>query len=136
MNRWKKNYHLRCGSDWQSLKNTETTCDETKASLHKSEQRYSALFEEMHEAFYISSIDGSFGAVNQAALRVLGYDSKAKMFALGIHRDFYVNPKERQRVMEEIPKKGYEKDNEVHLRKKDGGLITALETCHKRFDAD
>jgi len=58
------------------------------------------------------------------------------MLALGIPLDYYVNPKERQRIMEEIAKKGYAKDLEVHLRKKDGGLSTALETCHERYDAD
>lgn len=105
-------------------------------ALKKSEEEYRKLFEEMKDAFYISSIEGRFIEVNQAMVELLGYDSKDEVLKIDIEKDFYYNEGDRAKILKEIAKKGYIKDYEVEIKRKDGKKIIALETCRERKDEE
>ncbi len=111
-----------------------TELKRTEKALKRSEEKYRNLFEKMKDALYISTIDGKFIDVNQAMVELLGYDSKEEIYKLDITKDFYCNPGDREKIIKEISKKGYVKDYEIEIKRKDGKKLIVLETCHERRD--
>lgn len=100
--------------------------------LRKSEERYRNLFEEMKDAFYISTIDGKFIEVNKAMVELLGYKNKEELLKIDIEKDFYYRPDARKKLLKIMAKEGYIKDYEVEVKKKDGKKLIVLETSHER----
>ncbi len=102
--------------------------------LKRSETKYRAVFEEAKDAIYLSTVDGRFVEVNQAALDLFGYDSKKELFELDIADDLYDNPADRQRLGEILERQGFVKDHEVVLKRKDGKQIVVLESATQMHD--
>ncbi len=48
--------------------------EETRHELEVSEQRYRSLFENAHDAIWVQDMEGKIVAVNQATVRLTGYD--------------------------------------------------------------
>lgn len=101
-----------------------------------SEDRYRELFEEIRDAMYISSIDGKFVDVNRAAVELLGYGSREEMLKIDIARDFYSDEGEMNRIRNAVAERGYARDWEVEVKKKDKKKIIVLETCRERRDGN
>ena len=99
-----------------------------------SEGEYRELFENMRDALYISGIDGKFVDVNMAAVEMLGYGSREEMLGIDIARDFYYNESEMEKIRNEVAERGYVKDFETRVKKKDGRKLIVLETCRERRD--
>lgn len=102
--------------------------------LRKSEERYRNLFEEIKDAFYISTIDGKFVEVNKAMVELLGYKSKRELLKIDIGKDFYYKPDAREKLLKVMAKDGYIKDYEVEVKRKDGKKLIVLETSRERKD--
>ena len=62
----------------------------------RAEERYKHLFEEIKDAILVSTVEGKFIDANDAALKLLGYESKEELFKIDIAKDFYYNPGERK----------------------------------------
>ena len=95
-------------------------------AIWESEERYRTLFEESRDAIYITSRNGAFVDYNQSMLTLFGY-TREEMRGLNA-RKLYVNPKDRGKFQSEIEKKGFVKDYEVELLKKDGKTMNCLIT--------
>ena len=93
-------------------------------ALEESEERYRTLFEDSRDAIYITTREGKFIDANQSAFDLLGY-SREEMVALNA-RQLYVNAINGGRFQKEIEQKGFVRDYEVKLRKKDGTEIECL----------
>jgi len=93
-------------------------------ALEESEERYRTLFEDSRDAIYITTREGKFIDANQSAFDLLGY-SREEMVALNA-RQLYVNAINGGRFQKEIEQKGFVRDYEVKLRKKDGTEIDCL----------
>jgi len=102
--------------------------------LLESEQKYRTLFEDSRDAIYITTNEGIFLDVNQAALDLFGY-LKEEMLGLNC-REIYVNPDERPVFQQEIEGKGSVTDYELKFRKKDGTKMDCLLTATLRRGAD
>jgi len=102
--------------------------------LRESEERYRTLFEGSKDAVYITGQEGKFIGVNPAFLELFGY-SKEELNLLSA-QDTYINPLDRYRFRQEIEQKGFVRDYEVKLRKKDGTEIDCLLTSSIRRDND
>ncbi|MEM2583632.1 MAG: PAS domain S-box protein [Candidatus Thermoplasmatota archaeon] len=109
-----------------------TITDITK--IRRAEEKYKELFERMKDAILVSTLEGKFVDANESALKLLGYDSKEELFKIDIAKDFYYNPGDREKIMKEIAKKGYVKDYEVEIKRKDGKKLIVLETSHEVRD--
>lgn len=92
--------------------------------LLASEERYRSIFENAVEGIYRSSLDGRILAINPAAARLLGYDSPADAIA-SIHnlRHTYVDPVERDRLVQLLVEERSVSGFEVRLRRADGKVI-------------
>ncbi len=100
----------------------------TQQELRESEEKYRALFEESKDAIYISIPDGRFIDINPAGVELLGYSSKEELLQIDITRDLYFDSADRKAYQQEIRQKGYVKDYELTLKRKDGQKLTVLST--------
>lgn len=97
-----------------------------ETSLRESEEKYRTLFEGSRDAIVINSPDGTFIDVNHSALDLFGY-TREEMMQLNA-RELYNDPVDRFAFQREVEKKGFVRDFEVKLRRKDGTEIDCLLT--------
>ncbi len=107
-----------------------TARKEGEDALRESEANYRALFEESRDAIYVVTREGSFLGFNQAVLDLYGYTGE-EMARLNV-RDLWVHPGERETFQRVIEEKGFVRDHEVKLRRKDGSEIDCLMTASVR----
>ena len=98
--------------------------------LQESEEKYRTLFEGSRDAVYITSKEGKFINLNQAFVDLFGYSIEDLKVVKA--SETYVNPADRDKFRQEIERKGFVRDFEVKLRKKDGTEIDCLITSTVR----
>ena len=101
-------------------------------SLHESEAKYRAVFEQSRDAIFITSKDGRFLDINQSTLNLHGF-TREEMLGMKT-ASLYVNPADRDRFIHDIGKNGSVVDWEVKMRKKDGSELVCLMTAVPRLD--
>jgi PAS domain S-box-containing protein len=103
-----------------------------RKQLEKSEnitdQRYRKLFSEIEDVVFMTTPEGRLLEINPAAAKFFGYESVQELFDLDLTQDFYLNPEDRKKYQEVLAEKGYVQNYELHLKRKDGSKIIALET--------
>ena len=93
----------------------------------EAERRYRELFDNIQEGLYFSSADGRFIEVNDALVRMLGYESRNELLQIDIPNQLYLTPAHRARFRDAIQEAGVLRNYEEALRKKDGSLIHTLQ---------
>ncbi len=99
-----------------------------EAALRESEEKFRSLFEEMRDVVFISTPEGRFLEINPAAVTLFGYGSKKELLNAYIPRDIYFNPNDRDNYRCELETKGYVKDYEACMKKKNGEKINVVIT--------
>jgi len=94
--------------------------------LKNREERYRSLFQNSRDAICITAPDGKFIDFNQAWLDLFGYD-REEMLRLGV-REIYADPASWEKFLQEMRKKGFVKDYELKVRRKDGAERDCLLT--------
>jgi PAS domain S-box-containing protein len=100
-----------------------------EAALRASEERFRGLFENVSEGVYQTSRDGKVFAANPALVTMLGYASAEELSQADVGRDLYVDFAERARLTAQLEAQGFLRNEELRLRRKDGGEIVALENA-------
>ena len=95
--------------------------------LAESERRFRGFFENSAVFAYFSKKNGATTRINQAALDLLGY--KKDEFQRLNTFDLYDDPEERNRFINEIEARGFVKDFPIHLKCKDGRVLSCLDTA-------
>jgi len=103
-------------------------------ALRASEEKYRTLFEESIDGVYSVLRDGRITDANASFCDVFGYTREA-MIGKDMH-ELYVDPADRQRFQKEIEKRGFAKDYEVKLRKRDGTQVDCQLTSSAHFGRD
>jgi PAS domain S-box-containing protein len=93
-----------------------------------SEERFTSLFNHMHEGVFISTPEGKVLDCNEAFVRMLGYSSKEDILKLDVGETLYVDLEDRKKFLLEISRLGYVRNFEIVLRCKDGQKITVIES--------
>ena len=108
---------------------------ETEIALVDSEEKYRTLVENVNIGVYRNSIDphGWFIQANPAMLKIFGYDSFEDFRRISVS-DLYQRSEERALFVEELSEKGFLKDKELKMRKKDGTHIWASVTASIQYD--
>ncbi|NOR05176.1 MAG: PAS domain S-box protein, partial [Deltaproteobacteria bacterium] len=96
--------------------------------LRESEEKYRRMFDESKDMIYITTRGGRFADVNEAGVKLLGYDSKQEVLDMESAELLYHNPSDRKRFQESIEQDGFVKDYPVEFKKKDGAKISVLIT--------
>src|SRR6476469_292777 len=93
-----------------------------------AEERFTSLFNHMHEGVFVSTPEGNILDCNDAFVRMLGYDSKEDILKLDVAQSVYVDTEDRKRFLSEISRQGFVRNFEILLRCKDGRKITVIES--------
>lgn len=104
-------------------------------ALRDSEEKYRSLVENVNIGIYRNTggTYGRFIQANPAMLKIFGYDSIDEFMKISVS-DLYQNPDERILFVEEVSQKGFLKDKELLLKKKDGTPIWASVTANAQYD--
>ncbi|MBI9031223.1 PAS domain S-box protein, partial [bacterium] len=93
---------------------------QAEEKLMKSETLYRELVESMIDGLYKTTHEGRFLEVNQAMVKILGYNSKEELMAVDIKKELYFNEADR----EDITSTELQKVTDIYqLRKKDGSAV-------------
>jgi PAS domain S-box-containing protein len=95
------------------------------AELQESEQRYRTMFERNPAGMCLTQADGRVVDCNEAFARILGFERPADVLAANVG-EFYVQPKEREQLLERAKAEGTAVNVELQLRRRDGRLIWVL----------
>jgi PAS domain S-box-containing protein len=104
-------------------------------ALRESEERYRAFFETSRDCVFISSPEGRWIDLNDAAVELFGYSSREELENVHI-RDLYADPEGRNRFIAQMREKGYVKEYPFDMRRKDGSIRNTLLTSVVWKDAD
>jgi PAS domain S-box-containing protein len=102
-----------------------------EAAFRESEYKYKSLTDNLNVGVYRNTVgaEGRFIEVNPAIVQMFGYDSRDEFVALNVS-DLYEDPSQRLKFSEGLAKKGFAKNIELHLKRKDGtrfiGAVSAV----------
>jgi PAS domain S-box-containing protein len=94
-------------------------------ALQESEQRYRTTFERNPAGMCLVLQDGRIVDCNEAFARILGFDGPADVLTTNIAQ-LYVEPKEREQLLERVSAAGTAVNGEIQMRRRDGRLIWVL----------
>jgi PAS domain S-box-containing protein len=89
-------------------------------ALVEANKDYNALLDQIQDVYYRSDTEGRLVKASRSWAVLLGYDDVAECIGRPIAEDFYANPADREKLLEEIYRNGRVTNYEVTLRKKDG----------------
>ena len=101
----------------------------------EAERRYRELFNNIQEGIYVSTPQGRFIEVNDALVRILGYDSREEVLQLDIPNALYFSPQRREELAEELQRTGEMHNHEEVLRRKDGSPVNVYMNCYAMRDS-
>ena len=100
-----------------------------------AERRYRELFDNIQEGIYVSTPEGRFVEVNDALVRILGYDSREEVLQLDISTQLYFSPNRRQELLDLLKQSGEMHNHEEILQRKDGSPVHVYMNCYAVRDA-
>ena len=95
----------------------------------EAERRYRELFDNVQEGVFFASHEGRFIEVNDALVRMLGYQSREDVLKLDLGAQVYLSPEQRDEITRHLQEYGAVRNFEVTLCRRDGSLIHALENA-------
>jgi PAS domain S-box-containing protein len=95
--------------------------------LQESEDRFRRFFMTSKDPVYITSKDSEWLDVNQATVRLFGYESKQELLATPVQQ-VYKSPQARSNLLTQVEQRGFIKDYPVDLVKRDGTVLHAMLT--------
>jgi PAS domain S-box-containing protein len=95
------------------------------AALQESERRYRTTFERNPAGMCLSLADGRIVDCNEAFARILGFAQPADVLATNIAQ-LYVEPKEREQLLERVKATGAAVNVEIQMRRRDARAIWAV----------
>jgi PAS domain S-box-containing protein len=104
-------------------------------AVRNSEQKYHELFDNALQGMFQSTVEGRILSANAALLKLLGYDSLEELASLMIADDLYVNPMEREAILQKLEAYAVCSNHELRLRRKDGTVVTVLEHSRAVHDS-
>jgi len=100
-----------------------------------AEEKYRLLFEQMQEGVFVVTAQGKLLECNDALVRMLGYTSRDELMLIDFEHELYTSAEQREAFRREIGQRNYVRNFEVTLRRRDGALLTALESSFASRDS-
>ncbi len=101
-----------------------------------AEQKYRSLFEQVQEGVFVATPEGKLLDCNDAFVRMVGYPSREDLLGRNVDAEFYTSPEQRSTFRREVAANNFVRNFEVNLRRKDGSLLTALESSFASRDPE
>ena len=93
----------------------------------EAERRYRELFDSIQEGLFFATPEGQFLDVNDAMVRMLGYESREELLRADVSPHLYPTPAAKDRFVQAIAERGALRNYEETLRRKDGSLLHTLQ---------
>ncbi|MEN6376239.1 MAG: PAS domain S-box protein [Smithella sp.] len=106
-----------------------------EAVRKESEEKYDQFFKTSRDCVFITSKDGKFIDLNDAAVELFGYSCREDLLQMKIPY-VYANREERAKHAKVVAECGYVKEYPIDLRRRDGSVRHALITAVARYDAN
>ena len=130
-----QNVQLLCEKDkivgFQAVARDITKRREAEQAIKESEEKFRTLTENINVGIYRNTVGakGKFIEVNPAIVKMFGFKNKKEFLAYNVS-ELYLHSEERKKFSDKMLKKGFVKDEELLLKKKDGspfvGSISAV----------
>jgi|GEM_PF-1324622 len=101
-------------------------------TVRKTEARFRTLFDSVLEGVYRATAEGQILEANPSLVKMLGYESLAEMRNVG--GDPFADAEQRRALLDRVHREGEVTNQEVSLRRRDGGLLVVLN--HSRAAKD
>ncbi len=101
----------------------------------EAERRYRELFDNIQEGLFFSTPAGRFIEVNDAMVRMLGYESREELLQIDIPTQLYFSIEDRDRHARIMEEQGHLRNFEATLRRKDGSPIHVLINAFGLYDS-
>jgi PAS domain S-box-containing protein len=101
----------------------------------EAERRYRELFDSIQEGLFFATPDGRFLDVNDAMVRMLGYDSREELLRVDVGAHLYPVPAAREHFLQALARRGVLRNHEETLRRKNGALLHTLQNITAVRDA-
>jgi len=92
----------------------------------EAERRYRELFDNIQEGLFFAVPSGRFIEVNDALVRMLGYEDRDELLNVDIATRIYSTPDRLRHMNELLEQQGVLRNHEEVLRRKDGSAIHVL----------
>lgn len=119
-----------------STSRTRGISDEDGRTIHvlkdisdrrEAERRYRELFDNIQEGLFFATPEGQFLDVNDAMVRMLGYESREELLRADVSAHLYPTRAAKERLVQAIAERGALRNYEETLRRKDGSLLHTLQ---------
>jgi PAS domain S-box-containing protein len=120
-------------SESESLQTIHVLKDIT--DRREAERRYRELFDNIQEGLFFTSPEGRFIEVNEALVRMLGYESREELLEAEVPTQIYSSPERRRELTQLVEQRGVLRNYHETLRRKDGSLIHVLMNAFAVRDA-
>jgi len=121
------------GSESESMQTIHVLKDIT--DRREAERRFRELFDNIQEGLFFTTPDGRFIEVNDALVRMLGYDSREELLQADVPAQIYISPDRRSEIIHLMEQQGTLRNYHETLRRKDGSLIHVLMNAFAAHDA-
>jgi len=101
----------------------------------EAERRYRELFDNIQEGLFFATPEGQFLDVNDAMVRMLGYESREELLRADVSAHLYPTRAAKERLVQAIAERGALRNYEETLRRKDGSLLHTLQNINAVRDA-
>ena len=93
------------------------------------EEKYKNIFENAVVGIFQTTTKGRFISANLAAAHIFGYESPEELISTvkDLSSQVYVNPEDRDKVIQLLERYGVAKNIEIQCRKKDGSIMWGLQ---------
>ena len=105
----------------------------TEEALRESEKKYRSVIENIQDVFYRSDPRDRLLMASPSGAATVRHDSVDEMIGLPLD-SFWLDPKDRERLLAQIKAIGGAKDFEAVLKRKDGTTFNASFTTHFYYD--
>jgi PAS domain S-box-containing protein len=102
----------------------------------EAERRYRELFDSIQEGLFFATPEGRFLDVNDAMVRMLGYDSRDELLRADVGPHLYPVAAARERFSRALSERGVLRNYDETLRRKDGTLLHTLQNITAVRDAN
>jgi len=92
----------------------------------EAEQRYRELFDNIQEGLFFATPEGRFVEVNDALVRMLGYQSRDALLQIDLRTQIYSSQDRYRELVVQMQHHGGVRNHEETLRRQDGSLVYVL----------
>jgi PAS domain S-box-containing protein len=99
-------------------------------ALRISEEKFRSVFETMQDVYYRGDADGRLTLISPSGAKLLGYQSPEELVGCDIAETMYLNPLDRETFLAALHERGFVRDFEVALKKRDGTPVLVSHNSH------